>query len=153
MVQVPEYTAVSSFSEVKRKSGMFKMIALGCVVSVLATAASASGEHTYWPGFTGRVTRVMYPVSSDLPKDRTISMTVVLASKPRAKPVIYDNALHAVCQRHQADLLKASKTMSLHSDWRVKVTFQSPSTSAKGISIAHIRSKQMWIANCRSAEQ
>ncbi|KIN62042.1 hypothetical protein Z946_898 [Sulfitobacter noctilucicola] len=118
------------------------------LMMVLNSHANASGAYTYWPGFKGSVSNLQWPLEADTAKARYLTLKISLGKRPKAKPVAYDSAFHAVCQRHQGELRKAARRISPHNDWRVKVMFQWPSPETRSPVNFH-EFRYMWLSNCR----
>ena len=128
-------------------------ISMLCCVLLLTPVAGAwaAPSYTYWPGFTGRVVSMMWPADVSKASDRSLTLVVRIAKDPKARPVAYDSAFHAICQRHRTDLLRAARKLSPDTDWRVKVRITWPVAQTDGVGVALFRNKALLLSNCRPA--
>ena len=114
-----------------------------------SVAAFAEGERTYWPGFTGAVTQFLTPLDATRSEDRYFTMKIRFAAEPQAEAVAFDSAFHAVCFRHQGDLLRVARSLSPRNDWRLQVRFEWPVKSSNGINVSFSKNKLMRLSSCR----
>ncbi|MEP5728830.1 MAG: hypothetical protein ABJL67_05605 [Sulfitobacter sp.] len=129
---------------------MLRALFLGIPICLAGfSGAFAAENRTYFPGFTGRVSQFMVPVDASNTRDRFLTIKITMAQHPKASDIGFDNAFRAVCLRHQGELRKRAGKISRHNDWRMKVTFAMPLRDANGISVDLLRSKVLWLSNCR----
>ena len=135
-----------------RKIAQSVIVCLGLVLFQSA-GAWAGTVYTYWPGFVGKVGSVLWPADAGHAADRYLTLVIEMSRDPRAGPKAFDAAFHAACQRHRPELLRLARRVSPDNDWRVRVRFSWPVSSAGGVTVVERSDRAMWLSTCRDARE
>lgn len=127
---------------------MSSVAALGLLL--LSEAGQAGTPYRYWPGFSGKVSSVLWPADPSAAEDRMLTLVIRIDSDPQVEENVYKAAFHAACQRHRPEMLRLARRVSPDNDWRVRIRFDWPVASSGGVEVTVRRDQTLWLSNCRT---